>query len=114
MSASTIAVNSEEGEIVRGLMYELLDHYLGLPPRRLAGEIARLHEAADRARRSPRCRRAAAKPAKVGPSLPLARYAGDFSDPWYGTITIREENGGLVIDFQHSPGLHGDARTLAI
>ena len=27
-----IAVNSEEGEIVRGLMYELLDHYLGAPP----------------------------------------------------------------------------------
>ena len=26
-----IAVNSEEGEVVRGLMYELLDHYLGLP-----------------------------------------------------------------------------------
>ena len=25
-----IAVNSEEGELVRGLMYELLDHYLGL------------------------------------------------------------------------------------
>ena len=25
-----IAVNSEEGEMVRGLMYELLDHYLGL------------------------------------------------------------------------------------
>src|SRR4030095_12157409 len=26
-----VAVNSEEGEVVRGLMYELLDHYLGLP-----------------------------------------------------------------------------------
>ena len=24
-----IAVNSEDGEIVRGLMHELLDHYLG-------------------------------------------------------------------------------------
>ena len=27
----SIAINSEEGEIVLGLMYELLDHYLGLP-----------------------------------------------------------------------------------
>ena len=26
-----IAVNSEEGEVTRGLIYELLDHYLGLP-----------------------------------------------------------------------------------
>ena len=26
-----IAANSEDGEIIRGLLYELLDHYLGLP-----------------------------------------------------------------------------------
>src|SRR5262244_4391492 len=27
----SIEINSEDGEIIRGLMYELLDHYLGLP-----------------------------------------------------------------------------------
>ena len=26
-----IAANSEDGEIIRGLLYELLDHYLGYP-----------------------------------------------------------------------------------
>ena len=27
----SIEINSEDGETRRGLMYELLDHYLGLP-----------------------------------------------------------------------------------
>src|SRR5258707_5431994 len=27
----SIEINSEDGEIIRGLMCELLDHYLGLP-----------------------------------------------------------------------------------
>ena len=31
----SIEINSEDGEIIIGLMYELLDHYLGLPPGRL-------------------------------------------------------------------------------
>ena len=50
---------------------------------------------------------ATAKPAKVGPSLPLARYAGDFSDAWYGPIALRIEQGKLRIDFKQSPRLTG-------
>ena len=46
-----------------------------------------------------------AQPAKVGPSLPLGSYAGDYNDPWYGTIKIRELKGQLSIEFPHSPGM---------
>ena len=99
-----IAVNSEEGEVVRGLMYELLDHYLGLPRDTWPEKLHRFKEertaAAIAALRAP-----AAQPAQVGPSLPLARYAGDFTDPWYGTINVREENGHLAVTFPHTPGL---------
>ena len=28
----SIEINSEDGEIINGLVYELLDHYLGAPP----------------------------------------------------------------------------------
>ena len=38
---------------------------------------------------------AQAKPANVGPSLPLDRYAGDYTDPWYGTIKVRQAGKGL-------------------
>jgi len=50
----------------------------------------------------------AAAPAKVGPSLPLERYAGDYADPWYGPIAIRARDGKLVIDFKQSPGMVGE------
>lgn len=99
-----IAANSEEGELVRGLMYELLDHYLALPrhdwPEKLAAFKAARAQGAVKLLQAP-----AAKPAGIGPSLPLARYTGRFSDPWYGTINIREGKGRLAIDFPHSPGM---------
>lgn len=99
-----IAVNSEEGELVRGLMYELLDHYLGLPkgdwPEKLHAFVVKRRAAAEK-----EFQKQAAQPARVGPSLPLDRYAGDYNDPWYGTINIRVENGKLALHFPHTFGL---------
>jgi CubicO group peptidase (beta-lactamase class C family) len=102
-----VAVNSEEGEMIRGLIYELLDHYLGQPkaswPERL--RKVRLDRSAEAVKflSAP-----AAKPAKVGPSLPVTRYAGDYVDPWYGKISIKESGGRLTIDFPHSKGMNGE------
>src|SRR3712207_2896733 len=99
-----VAANSEEGELVRGLMYELLDHYLGLPrhdwPEKLKAFKTARAAAAVKALQAP-----SARPAKIGPSLPLARYVGRYNDPWYGTINVRQEQGRLAIDFPHTPGM---------
>ena len=101
-----VAINSEEGEMIRGLVYELLDHYLDQPqanwPERL--RQLRLSRSAEAAKflAAP-----AAQPAKVGPSLTLQRYAGDYVDPWYGKIGIRESGGRLMIDFPRSKGMNG-------
>jgi hypothetical protein len=99
-----VAVNSEEGEIVRGLMYELLDHYLRLPrdgwPEKLKAFKAERAAAAVKLLQAP-----AAKPARIGPSLPVARYVGRYNDPWYGTINVRQDRGRLAVDFPHSPGM---------
>ncbi len=102
----SIAVNSEDGEIVRGLMYELLDHYLGLPADRWPEKIhaykqTRLAAAAKLVNAKQ------ATPARVGPSLPLDRYVGDYSDPWYGTIHVRRTADALAIQFPHSTGMDG-------
>ena len=102
----SILINSEDGEIIKGLLYELLDHYLDQP--------AQDWPAAWRTFKRERQQRAAAtlattetKPTAVGPSLPLANYAGDYTDPWYGPISIRSEGGKLRIDFKQSPRLTG-------
>jgi CubicO group peptidase (beta-lactamase class C family) len=99
-----IAANSEEPELVRGLMYELLDHYLGLPrdrwPEKLHAYKNGMFTQAAKALQAP-----AARPARKGPSLPIAGYAGRYQDPWYGTITVRTDRGRLAVDLPHSRGL---------
>ncbi|MEO6257002.1 MAG: serine hydrolase, partial [Sphingomicrobium sp.] len=100
----SIAVNGEEGEIVRGLAYELLDHYLGLP----AAQWPEKYHAFKQARLAQAAKLVAAQkasPARVGPSLPLDRYVGDYTDPWYGTIKVRRAGQSLAIEFPHSKGM---------
>ena len=101
-----VAVNSEDGEIVRGLLWELLDHYLGYPQAQWPEKwhtfkINRLNAAAKQVQA------AAAKPAKIGPSMPLANYVGEYTDPWYGTIKVTRAGKSLEIDFPHSNGMEG-------
>ncbi|WP_431469692.1 serine hydrolase [Sphingosinithalassobacter sp. LHW66-3] len=102
----SITVNSEEGELVRGLFYELLDHYLDKPrgdwpeklaemkQQRIAAAVAQLESAE-------------AQPAEVGPSLALDRYAGTYSDAWYGDIEVARSGDGLTIDFKSTPNMGG-------
>ncbi len=104
--AFALMANAVDGVLLRGLMYELLDHYLDVPrsdwPKVLAEYRQTRVAAALEELKAP-----AAQPAKVGPSLPLARYAGDYLDPWYGPISIRLEQDELVLDFKQTPGMTG-------
>src|SRR5262249_15414460 len=43
-----------------------------------------------------------ARAADSKPSLPLEKYAGTYSDPWYGNVAITQENGGLVLNFERT------------
>jgi CubicO group peptidase (beta-lactamase class C family) len=101
-----IEINSEDGEIILGLMYELLDHYLGFPaadwPAKFRAEKQRQLDEALVAYQS-----AVATPAHAGPSLPLASYVGTYRDPWYGEIEVGESQGRLTIDFKSTPRMSG-------
>ena len=101
-----ITLNAEEGAVRRGLTYELLDHYLGRPyvdwtaryKQLLTTMLANAKAAVETN---------AATPAKVGPSLPLDRYAGQYRDPWYGRMTVSRSNSGLAINFNETPRMGG-------
>ncbi len=41
------------------------------------------------------------------PSLPLARYAGTYSDPWYGNVVVNHERGALRMRFSKTAQLIG-------
>jgi hypothetical protein len=102
----SILINSEDGEIINGLLFELLDHYLGQPANDWPAKFRALKQQrlndALKAYRS-----VAASPANVGPSLPLPRYTGTYADPWYGKIDVAQVDGNLRIDFKSTPRMGG-------
>ena len=104
--AFAITQNSEDSAARLGLMYELLDHYLGRPaqdwPRRYAAYVDRRLTAS-----AATIEQRAATPAPKGPSLPLVKYAGAYADPWYGTVKVVNGPKGLTIDFTTTPGMTG-------
>jgi CubicO group peptidase (beta-lactamase class C family) len=102
----SIQINSEDGELIQGLMYELLDHYLGQPAQGWPARF-RAVKAKKVADGLAAFKVGAASPAGSGPSLPLARYAGTYRDPWYGDIVVAQEGKGLTIDFRSTPRMGG-------
>jgi len=104
----SLQINSEDGLVLRGMMLELLDHYLEAPDRKdwvaaFADFVRKRGEAATAALAG-----GAGAPRAVGrPSLPLASYAGDFADPWYGPITVRLDGRRLRMDFRQTPDMTG-------
>jgi len=101
-----VEINSEDGELVQGLGYELLDHYLGLPSQDWPARF-RAFKAKRVADGLAAFKAKGAASAKSNPSLPLARYAGTYRDPWYGDIVVGQDRQGLTIDFRSTPRMGG-------
>jgi CubicO group peptidase (beta-lactamase class C family) len=101
-----ITINSEDGELVVGLMNELLDHYLGKPNNDWPAKY-RAVKKEKLAKAAQMLQAVKTRPAGVGPSVPAANVAGVYTDPWYGNIDIAQGKDGLVIDFKSTPRMVG-------
>jgi CubicO group peptidase (beta-lactamase class C family) len=102
----SIIINSEDSELIVGLEYELLDHYLGRPANQWPEKFIAYKR--DRLAKGMAAYQATvATPAKIGPSLPLARYVGTYTDPWYGNIEVTQDDKGLRINFASTPRMGG-------
>jgi len=103
----SVLTNQESGEAFNALTYSVADHYLMAPPfdwvRQLdlfrGRNLARTAEA--------ELKSAQSRDATSKPSLPLAKYAGTYTDAWYGDIEITEGAGQLRIRFTKTPALAG-------
>ncbi|WP_174887952.1 serine hydrolase [Solilutibacter oculi] len=49
----------------------------------------------------------AARDATSTPSLPLAKYAGTYRDPWYGDVRVTQSGKGLAMQFSRTRELAG-------
>jgi hypothetical protein len=105
-----VQMNAEDFQVMRAIANELLDHYLGdggqdtdwmvafddFANTRIAGGVAAL-DATEKAN--------AAGAGKA--SLPIASYAGQYKDAWYGPLDITQDKGALRINFTRTPGMTG-------
>ncbi len=108
-----VEINSEGGQTLHGLMFELLDHYLGLPaqdwPAKFqAYRTSRLAKAAELVNTG------AAALAKAGPSEGLGAYVGTYKDNWYGDIVVGRSGDHLTIDFRSTPRMSRSVGPLAV
>lgn len=103
-----VLTNAEEDGAFDAILYHVLDYYFHLPSTDWIAAYKSVRDmeetdAAETMKKSESGRAANSKP-----SLPPDKYAGVYTDAWYGPITIRMENGGLIISFDHTPGMVGD------
>jgi len=112
-----VLTNQESGAAFNAISYRIVDHYMGVP----AVDYLAIYRTLDqRGRASVAAAERAASSARdtaSRPSLPLSRYAGTYSDPWYGDVVIDEAKGSagatasparLGIRFSRTPSLVGD------
>lgn len=103
-----VLTSAEVGAAFNAITYEALDMLLGNTGhdwlKGYAEAVAKAQGNADDSWQ----KHLAARDANSRPSLPLARYAGTYRDPWYGDVVIRQSAKGLELQFSKTAQLLGD------
>jgi CubicO group peptidase (beta-lactamase class C family) len=102
-SFGVVVMTNAAGTLLpNAIMYKILDQQLKAPAKDWSGEMrARAVADADRARAAQQN-----QPPRVSgtrPSLSLDRYAGVYADSLYGQLSVRHENGRLLLAFGTRP-----------
>jgi CubicO group peptidase (beta-lactamase class C family) len=103
-----ILTNAEEPGAFESILYHILDQYFQLPPTDWVAAFKAAKELEEKSAVAVEERQSASRNSTSHPSLPSEKYAGVYEDAWYGTATIRMENGRLLLSFDHTPEMLGD------
>jgi CubicO group peptidase (beta-lactamase class C family) len=103
-----VLTNQESGAAFNAVTYRVLDAYLN--PAHKTDWVAVYDKAVKKAKANADdsfAKHTAARDASSKPSLPLAKYAGAYRDPWYGDVIVSYENGKLRLRFSKTAQLIG-------
>jgi len=103
-----ILTNQEVPAAFRSILWRIIDGFQNVTPTDWAAIYLQLAKAHGGAADDEWTRHVAARDANTVPSLPLARYAGTYRDPWYGDVSLTLDAGRLVMKFSKTPRLVGD------
>src|SRR6266851_5714501 len=98
-----ILTNAEQGGAFDSILFHLLDHYFALQPTDWIAAFKAADDEAEKAAVEITKKQNTGRAADSKPSLPQEKYAGVYTDAWYGPVTIRDEGGKLVFTLDHTP-----------
>lgn len=104
----SVLTNQESGAAFDSIAYRIADHYLGASSIDWLDAFKKLDARQKENFAKAEQKAASARNAESRPSLPLAKYAGTYTDDWYGDVAIEEKEGRLLIRFSRTPSLVGD------
>jgi hypothetical protein len=103
-----VLTNAESGAAFNAVTYRVLDAYLNRDHK--TDWVAVYDKAVKKSQADADnsfAKHEAARDKHSKPSLPLAKYAGTYRDPWYGDIIVSQENGKLRMRFSKTAQLVG-------
>jgi CubicO group peptidase (beta-lactamase class C family) len=103
-----VLTNAEQVSAMESIVFHIVDHYLGgattdWTAAMKANDDKNEKEAADITKNA-----ASGHAENSKPSLAVEKYAGVYTDPWYGPATIKLQNGQLVFTLDHTPAAVAD------
>lgn len=94
-----VLANRDHAELRHALMYRVFDTYLGKSPRDWSTELLKLYTGLRERGSAAVAARDKARDRNARPSLPLARYAGVYSDSTYGDVHVEQRGDSLHLAF---------------
>jgi CubicO group peptidase (beta-lactamase class C family) len=94
-----IFANRDHAELRHALMYTVFDRFIGPSAHDWSAEMLTMYTALREEGKAEERRIDAAHVAGTQPSLPLARYAGVYTDSLYGPATVKLDGTKLVVSF---------------
>ncbi len=102
-----VLTNQEEGGAFQALTNQLMDHYLGADAPDWTAVI-KANSLKQRVRQNEREKKAiAARAPNTQPSLPLAGYAAEYRDAWYGLATVESSGAELRLRMRPTAAMQG-------
>lgn len=102
-----VLTNQEVSAAFAAISYFLLDHFLDATPFDWIKAYKTVVHRNDSLNTSAEKNAMSARNTNSHPSLGLEKYAGTYTDAWYGDVIIEFKKGKLEIRFAHTPSLVG-------
>ncbi len=103
-----VLTNQESGAAFRAVTNRVLDHFLAAAPIDWRAVLDSVQKAGQAAVAAQVTGAAVTRDSLSKPSLPIQRYAGRYSDTWYGDATVTVNNGKLTLAMLPTPELVGE------